>query len=138
MTTTLRDLQAALQRKTGFEVIDAGEAPTQLRLMGRLPMDKMGVNLANWHLLIVALSDGGEGWTVDISKKYFKRGSKPVYSWRLIFQSAELKSKYAVILKAIMGTPYAGRGELSEFPLAGARSDRNELTNRKGASNIKG
>jgi len=141
MTTTLRDLQASLQRKTGFEVIDANESPTKLRLMGRLPADKMGLNLANWLLLVKELDkagDGRAGWGVDISKKYFCRGEKTMYSWRLMFESPELAAKYEAILKVVMGAPYAGRGELSEFPLAGARADRNELNNRKGASSVKG
>jgi hypothetical protein len=96
------------------------------------------VNLANWHALIPILDDGGDGWTADISKKYFRLGGGPAYSWRLIFQASELSEQYVAILAAIVGAPPAARGELQEFPLTGARADRNELVNRKGAMPVKG
>jgi hypothetical protein len=127
MPATVRDIQAALQRKTSFELINEPlETDKQLRLEGRVIDDKMKTNIANWHLLIVALSDGAPGvWSVDISKKYFRRGNVPIYTWRLIFQGEDLKSKYDVIAKAIVGSPNAAGGQLSEFPLFGVPADRN-------------
>lgn len=125
---TIRDLQAALERKTRFQVLGHTESETQLRLMGRQPKDQMGMNTAGWLLVCTNLlkRSGKSGWTVDVSKHHFLRGEMIIYSWRLIFQAeVELKSKYDEIVRTILQAPQASRGEVTEMPLVGARPDRN-------------
>lgn len=137
--TMVRDIQAALQRKTGFEVVEAEETPTRLRLMGRVPLDKK--KLAFWlDFINSALFSGGPGWACDVSKKYFEMNGETVYRWRLIFQGENLASRYESIVATIMGVQPARAKdvELTEFPLTGARPTRNESVRGKGATNLKG
>lgn len=133
---TLRDLQAALQRKSGFEFIRHAESPdgSQLRISGRQPKDRMGMNIKNWLFvvdnLITASEVQGSPWSVDISKHHVHRSAtsrQVVYYWRVIFQSGSTKisDHYDAIMKAIMSAEFASRGEVTEFPLPGAGRDRN-------------
>jgi hypothetical protein len=144
MAVTIREVQAALQRKTGFEVLDHKESEVQLRVMGRQPRDRMGMNTSNWLLVCTNLLErsGKNGWTVDVSKYHFLRGKVIMYSWRLIFQAeADLKSKYDDIVRAILQAPHTSRGEITEMPLVGARADRNSgggVGRGKGASGTPG
>lgn len=127
---TLRDLQAALQKKTGFEVIDHTETGSQLRLVGRQPKDRMGMNISNWLLVIRNLlqrsAASNSPWRVDVSKNHFLRGEQVVYSWRLIFQcEGAVQEQYEDIIKTLRSAPHASKGEITEFPLPGANKNRN-------------
>jgi hypothetical protein len=142
-TTTLRDLQAALNRKSGFEMVDHTDGDSQLRIMGRQKKDAMGVNLNNWFLVIRNLLQRHvtAPWKVDVSKMYFLRGETVIYGWRLIFQTGDgssLEPHVPDIVAAIMGAPHTARGELTEYPLPGASADRNISDGRsRGVHNIK-
>lgn len=124
---TLRDIQAALHKKSSFEVIEHSEADNQLRVMGRQPRDQMNTNLANWLLVVrqVLQQSAKLPWSVDVSKQYFLRGDNVIYGWRLIFQGEGIKEHYESILQTVLGAPFTSRGELTEFPLPGAPPDRN-------------
>lgn len=119
--TSLRDLQAALNKKSGFEVVDHSESEGRLRLMGRQPKDRLGVNLNNWLLVVRSLlrRSPAAPWKVDISKEYFLRGEQVLYGWRLLFQGEDIASHYEDIFAAIMNAEHTSRGELTEFPLPG-------------------
>lgn len=141
--TTLRDLQAALNRKSGFEVVDHTDSSIQLRVMGRQKKDAMGVNLNNWFLVIRNLLQRHTStpWKVDISKMYFLRGETVIYGWRLLFQTSDgssLEPHVADIVATIMGAPHTARGELTEYPLPGGNAGRNQSDGRsRGVHNIR-
>ena len=140
---SLRDLQAALNRKSSFEMVDHTNGVDQLRVIGRQKGDPMGVNLNNWLLVVKNLLQGqmNAQWKVDISKNYFLRGEHVIYGWRLIFQTPDgspLEPHIPAIVKAIMTAPHTATGELKEFPLPGYQKgalDRNVSDGRsRGAS----
>lgn len=144
--TSLRDLQAALNRKTGFELLDHNEGTGQLRVMGRQPKDRMGMNIANWLLVVRNLlqrsAPAGCPWKVDVSKHHFLRGEHVVYSWRLIFQcEGDIKKHYDDIIKTLLSAPHTSKGEVTEFPLPGAGKNRNNgggIGKGRGASGTPG
>jgi hypothetical protein len=135
----LRPLLTLLQSKNGFTTKDVGTpSDRQIRLLGRLPMARMGdwlVTMAHVH----AHQQRNGRWTVDFSKAYFPRGGKIVYAWRIILQStdASIMVHFQDILNAFQGAPSSTRGEVMEMPLMGAlRNDTN--AGGKGASTIGG
>jgi hypothetical protein len=131
--TSLRDIQAALQKKSGFEIINHSESPLQLRISGRQRQDRMNMNVANWHLVMLNLLEREEEapWTADFSKHHITRGQKGqkqiVFYWRLIFQVKEgsITEHYGDIVRTILSASHTSRGEITEFPLPGAGKDRN-------------
>ena len=143
---TVRDLQAALNRKSGFEVVDHTQGETQLRIMGRQKKDAMGVNMSNWMLVIKELKVRMKKapWKVDISKEYFVRdeNEQVMYGWRLIFQADDgsaIEPHLMDIVKVVMDSKHTARGELTEITLGGAKPgvERNVGAHGKGASTIK-
>lgn len=139
-----RDLQAALHKKSGFQVLDHNASEGQLRVMGRQLKDTMGVNLNNWFLVIRTLlqKHTKAPWKVDVSKNYFLRGDVVIYGWRLIFQTddgSSLDPHLQEIVATILSSPHTARGELSEYPLPGVRDpDRNVSDGRsRGVHNIR-
>jgi len=142
MASTFRDLQAAFQRKSGFQVISHVDTqPNKLRIIGRLENDRLGVNLKNWLFVvgqILDVSDEGKmGWSADISKQYLRRGTKgnkrTLYAWRLLFEGEALHTHYDQIIRVIQGSPHASRGEITEFPLTGSSANRGDMGSGKGA-----
>lgn len=128
MPTGIREIQAALHKKSGFEVLEHKEGTSQLRIAGRQPKDRMGMNTPNWLLVCTNLlkKSSGSKWSLDVSKHHFLRGESIIYSWRLIFQcEGSIREHYEEILKAIHGASHTSRGEITEMPLAGASKDRN-------------
>jgi hypothetical protein len=133
MAATLRDIQAALQRKSGFEVLEHAEMPMKLRIGGRQPRDQMNMNSANWLLVVRQLNRRAKKakWNVDISKHHVNRGEEPddqvVFYWRILIQVTEgnVKDHYEEVVKVILSAPHTSRGEVTEFPLPGAGKDRN-------------
>jgi hypothetical protein len=144
--TNLRDLQAALSRKTGFEMIEHNEGVGQLRVMGRQPKDRMGMNIANWLLVVRSLlqrsGQAGSPWKVDVSKQHFLRGEQVIYAWRLIFQcDGAIKGHYDDIIKTLRSAPHTSKGEITEMPLPGASKNRNNgggIGKGRGASGTPG
>ncbi len=122
----------ALKKSSGFSVLSSTETPSQLRLVGRVPNDKDGTSLKNWHAVIAALLQLTDlGWQVDVSKNYFLREGALVYAWRLIFQGDKLSENYdSIVQSIIVATP---RRELTEYPL-NAPANRNVPANGRGAS----
>ncbi len=146
MPSTLRDLQAALQRKSGFEFISHTDSnPNKLRILGRVTDDRLGVNLKNWLFVVGQILDasdeGKQGWSADISKQYMRRGvqgqKRIAYAWRLLFEGNDLhKTRYDQIIKTILGAPHASRGEVTEFPLTGSSANRGDMGRGKGAFSV--
>lgn len=126
---TLDDLFAVLQHKAGLEVVNHTlTAPSRLRVLGRLPMDRAGTNINNWKVLmdrLLTATERGRPWSVDLSKSYFKKAGKVVYAWRLIFQADEVEKQYADIINIIRTSPQAARQVPDEVRLYGVEQDRN-------------
>jgi hypothetical protein len=147
MAATFRDIQAALQKKSAFEVIEHDEEEKGLRIAGRQPRDPMNMNTANFLLVVRQLNRmGSRGeWKVDISKHHVNQGTAPddrvVFYWRIKFQcQSDMKAQYESIVKAILSAPHTSRGEVTEFPLPGAGKDRNSsggIMRGRGASGTK-
>lgn len=123
------DLIALLKKRVGFDVKDASESPTQLRLLGSVPLSKK--ESADWILVVHQLLTKMDGstWTCDISKQYFLRAVKVWWGWRLIFQGTNLSDSYAAILAAVDETPPASKVELTQIALPGATAARAQRTN---------
>jgi hypothetical protein len=124
--TTAKDLFAVLQRKAGFEAVSHTPSATRLRVMGRLPIDRAGMNMANWKVLMDRLfvaMERGRPWTVDISKMYFRKGGKLVYAWRLLFQGDNIEGHFKDIINVIQTSPGAARPEPEEVKLYGRQSN---------------
>ncbi len=151
MSTSLRDLQAALHRKTGFEVLEHTDGDLRLRLGGRQRQDRMNTNVPNWLLVVRELirhaGKQSTPWTVDLSKHYITKGQPPndvlYFYWRVIFQVSEgkISDHFDDIIRVILAAPKVSRGEITEFPLPGANADRNSnggIMRGRGASGTKG
>lgn len=148
MPATFRDIQAALQKKSGFEMIEHTESAQKLRIGGRQIQDQMNMNATNWLLVVRQLNRRAKkaSWSVDVSKAYVNRGEEPddhvVFYWRILFQVSEgsVKDHYEAMVKAILEAPHASRGEITEFPLPGVGKDRNAaggIMRGRGASGTK-
>lgn len=143
MATPLEVFCALLKSKSGFEVIEMTEEPSRLRLMGRVPVDKLSVNMNNWLLVVRDLLRGSQNqtvWKADISKSYFLRGpageEKVIYGWRVIFQGADIATHYSDMTLVVRAAPQTSAAELTEYPLPGASPDRNSPNRGKGAGSV--
>ncbi len=138
MSTTAKELVAALRAKVGFEVVAQSETPGQLRLLGRIPDDRLGLNGNNWKIVMWRLLEAmelGRPWKVDLSKSYFikKETKRMVYAWRILLQGEGLAAHYADVVNLIKTSPSA-RAEVMEIPLGGVDADRNNTAGgRRGA-----
>lgn len=119
----VESLARVLRMRGGFEMVNHQVGPTQVRMLGRVRSQSMGswLVVAN-HLLTI--SDGGPGWSVDISKQYFRRSGKMMYAWRLIFQSEQVTERLSSIAQTVVAAPRA-RAIVDEQALPGVRGDRN-------------
>jgi len=147
MAATFRDIQAALQKKSGFEVVEFTESTSKLRIAGRQPRDPLNMNTSNFMLVVRELNrrEGNAPWSADISKHHINKGKKPddcvVFYWRIVIQSdGDVKVHYEDVVKTILSAPHTARGEVTEFPLPGAGKDRNSsggIMRGRGASGTK-
>jgi hypothetical protein len=132
----LKKLVTALRTKCGLQVLESGLGERQIRILGRLPQERMGDWLLFIHHALVQLDDKKPGWTVDISKHYFLYQRKVVYGWRLIFQAPKIVEFLPSILNAVMGAPESARREIMEVPLLGVGPNRNSPTHGRGAGGV--
>lgn len=116
---TKADVYAALMQKCGFEVLEEQEGAKQLRIMGRSQRERWPFFLPVIHRLLKTSKAAGNPWTCDISKMYLENNDKVFYTWRIIFQSADVKAQYANIVGAIRSAPQPARVELDRQLLPG-------------------
>lgn len=116
-------LGKALRVKCGFEVTDLNEGVNQVRILGRVPTNRM----PDWLFVLDSIDTvSGGAWTCDLSKKYFRKQGRLVYAWRLIFQGDGVAAYIDNIVSAVNGAARSSRQELDEFPLIGADPSRND------------
>jgi hypothetical protein len=134
-----RDIVHAMHQKAGFELVEHSSSPSQLRLLGRVPLDKESHNINNWLIVIrqLLLESAKAAWKTDISKDYFLMGDKVVYAWRVILQAEAIDVHMGEIIKVITSAPHSSRSEVTEMPLPGVGANRNSTTGgRRGAGPI--
>jgi len=133
-----QDLINVLAAKARFEPVDIDEKPTQIRLLGRVRTDGPPSAMENWLLMMLAIAkreeQPGSTWKIDISRKYFPRGPKLIFAWRLIIQGDNLEEQLKEIIAAAQQAPMSNRpSEIMEIALNGGSGDRNAIRNGKGA-----
>jgi hypothetical protein len=139
MSTTANQLFAALRKRVGLEVVSHTETPNQLRILGRIPEDALGLNGNNWKIvkyrLLLAMED--RPWKVDLSKSYFirKETQKMVFAWRVLLQGENVAQHYADVINIIETSPSA-RAEVLEIPLAAGGDRNNTAGGRRGAGPV--
>jgi hypothetical protein len=132
--STAAELFTALHRRAGFEMVNHTLAPTRLRILGRLPLDRAGMNMSNWKVLMERLltaAEQGRPWSVDLSKSYFKKGGRIVYAWRVIFQGDAIETHLTDIINVVKTSPGARIPEPTEVRLYGLPQDRNNTAGGK-------
>lgn len=128
----------ALRKKVGFEVVSDTETPNQLRVLGRIPEDSLGLNGNNWKIVTYRLLKAMDSrpWKVDVSKSYFikKETGKLVFAWRILLQGDGIAQHYADVINLIDTSPSA-RVEVTEIPLGGGNEGgrNNTAGGRRGA-----
>lgn len=136
---TAQDLINVLAAKAKFEAVEIDEKPTQIRILGRVRTEQSPTAMDNWLSLMCAIALAAEApdstWKVDISRKYFPRGNKLIFAWRLILQGTDLETELRAVIAAAQSTSVIAKShrELDEIPLPGVRGDRNAHVNGKGA-----
>jgi hypothetical protein len=133
----------ALRKKAGFEVVSHNDAnPNQLRILGRVPEDRGGLNMNNWKILMyrLYLAMEGQPWKVDFSKSYFIKAEskKLVFAWRVILQGEGLTQHYADIVNLITTSPISAPTVVTEMPLVGVSADRNSTEGGKRGAGVFG
>lgn len=123
----------ALHRKAGFEVVSQTAGANQIRVLGRIPQNRM----PGWLPVMLALLLASEQlpWNADISKQYFPRNKKLRFAWRIILQGDDIAQHLQQIVNIIEKVPMM-RSELSEVPIQ--RSSHRQSTGAKGARGIAG
>jgi hypothetical protein len=115
------DVYAALVRKCGFDVVQEKETAKQLRIMGRIPVERWNFYVPVIHRILTASAKPVALWTCDISKQYLLRNDQVLYAWRLIFQADTLAAQYGDITKTILSAPSPSRVELQSQLLPGCK-----------------
>lgn len=133
----LQDLINVLANKARFEPVDIDEKPTNIRILGRVRTDGPRSAMDNWLLMMNAIAEREERegctWKVDISRKYFRRGGRLIFAWRLIIQGSDLENELKEVIQAASMAPSSTpRGEIEEIPL-NVSGNRNVMRNGKGA-----
>jgi hypothetical protein len=122
------DLKTTLRAVGGFDCVESSEEDNQIRLIGRV-QPNMSSNWVSVLHNILLTADGADGWGVDISRTYFLRplttGKKLFFAWRFIVQATDMSVATKAIIQAIDNTPKPAFQPVDEFPLPGARGDRN-------------
>jgi hypothetical protein len=132
----LSPLKTSLRTKLGFTPLQETGGSKQIRLLGRIPLSRMGdVLIFVHHIHNEWLDRKKPGWTADISKLYFlhPQTKKVVFGWRLIFGGDDIAKHLPDIVNAVASTPGSSRVEVMEVPLVGASPDRNAHVRGKGA-----
>lgn len=122
-------LQAVLQQRVGFEVVQLSAKTNQVRYFGRVRSSYMPTWLEAMRELLVVSEKAP--WSIDLSRQYFLRGEKLFFGWRIILQGENLQIHLPQITDLIQRVKVMSR-QLDEVPL-NARADRNALRNGKGA-----
>lgn len=121
----------ALRKRVGFEVVSEHEAANQLRIVGRIADDALGLNENNWIIVMYRLLTAMEErpWKADLSKWYFKKKEtgKVVHARRIILQGENISQHYADITNIIATSPQA-RVEVNEIPLGDGREQNRNNT----------
>lgn len=129
-------LVTVLATKARFEAVDVKETVTQIRILGRVRADNASTT-TNWLAMMDAIAAQEErpgcSWSVDISRKYFRRQGRLVYAWRLIIQGDDLEAQLEEIIAAAQSSQVQAPQEVMEVPLINAHGDRNAFRNGKGA-----
>lgn len=137
--SNITELVRALNQRAGFELVEQSLSPSQVRMLGRVPLDRGGLNMNNWLIVIrqLLLHSRKAAWKTDISKDYFLLGDKVVYAWRLILQADVIDTHLAEITQLINASPPTNRSEVTEMPLPGVTADRNSMAGgRRGAGPV--
>jgi hypothetical protein len=127
----VKQILIALNRKAGFEVVDQSDNQNQIRILGRVPQNRM----PGWLPVMLALLLASEQveWNADISKQYFTRNRKLRFAWRIILQGQGIERHIPQITRVIEKVP-AMRAEVNEVPIQ--RSAHRASTTAKGAKGI--
>ena len=136
MPTDVSRLLLALRKRVGFEVVSHAESPNQLRILGRILTDNLGMNSNNWKIVkyrLLTAMDNRE-WKVDISKSYFikKETKKLVFAWRILLQGTDVAKHYADVSNIIETSPSA-QPDVTEIPIHGGADRNNTAGGRRGA-----
>lgn len=128
-----KQLYLALHRKSGFEVVSQTASTNQIRVLGRIPQNRM----PGWLPVSLALLLASESspWNADISKQYFPRNRKLRFAWRIILQGENIAQHLPQIVGIIDKVPMM-RTELKEVPIQ--RSSHRQSMGAKGARGIAG
>lgn len=118
-TPSRNDIYVALLKKCGLEILDEAEAAKQLRFTGRIAIERFPFFVPVIHALLINSDKPGTPWTCDISKKYILRNGKVLYTWRFIFQGAELHTSYGSIASLITHAGAPARVEVMSQLLPG-------------------
>lgn len=134
-------------RAVGFEPINDVDQPSQVRVVGRVPKERM----PSWRVACEQLNLAqGTDWSIDISQHYFvpdplaglvRAGTEPPdgshlrTAWRIIVRATTgLETQLAAIAE-VLGKVRQPRQELLEVPL-NVPPNRNMLVRGKGAQNV--
>lgn len=120
---TADDLARQLRNRVGFEVVQRHVDAGRVYMLGRLLQSPANMALMAHHLMTVSQQCGG-AWTVDISQPYVLRSGRVLKAWRFLLQGQDIDQAIDQVFAAMRQAPTARRGELDEFPLAGAGSSR--------------
>jgi len=134
----LTPLTTALRTTLGYETVKPSASEKQIRLLGRLPQNRMGDWLIFVHHIHVSWIEARRsGWTVDISKLYFPLDKRVVFGWRVIFQPRNHADSMAQhlddIVRAVGMSPKSSRSDVMSIPLVGSRAGMPQNPNGKGA-----
>jgi hypothetical protein len=125
----MESFKEALRQKAGFEPVQENMTSNQIRLVGRVAINKVG----QWLLIMerLLLKAQNAPWHLDLSKQYFLRGNRILYGWRVILQADNVAQYADELAQTVLATPVVQR-QLEEVSLHG-NTDRSVLRGGKGA-----
>ncbi len=139
-------IKGVLRRAGGFEVTNYEQSEDRLRITGRVAQeDSQRWNVLMKHLLLSAGIPGESPWQVDLSRKYFVRDDKMLFSWRIIV-AAEPDTKlsdalitFESIALEVIPLPRMDQGpDVVDVPLQASSTRLGLGPEGKGARIIKG
>lgn len=135
----LTRLTESFKAKCGFDLRDSNVTANKVRILARVPTNRMGDWLAVMDRILemAAITDK---WTVDLSKLYLRPNGKTVYTWRVIIQvpaGRSLQEALVDIANISSGAVKSGRGLTMEMVLGGASPNRHaQGSSGKGAGPV--
>lgn len=135
----ITDLVRTMNQKAAFELVEQSDTATQLRLLGRIPLDPAGRNMENWRMLArqVLLRSAKAPWKADISKVLLVRNEDLHFAWRVILQGEGLEQHLPEIVQVMAGSPPPVQREVMEMTIPGVTADRNSTVGgRRGAGPV--